>query len=81
MVFIIEAENERVTAAGSRCRENLKYENLASSFSSLHQKIATKSVSHVQHDYFCSFNQSCQCFVASSLHVQHDFSSFNQSYY
>ena len=49
------AKNERFNSVGSRCRENLKYENFASSFGILRQKIAPKSV---QHDYFSSFNQS-----------------------
>ena len=34
------------------------YENFTSSFGRLSQKIAPKSVLHVQHDYFSSFNQS-----------------------
>ena len=33
----------------------------------LHQKIAPKSVPHVQHDYFSSFNQLNHWFVALSL--------------
>ena len=56
--FHIEAKNERFTAAGSRCRQNLKYENLTSSFGRLRQKIAPKGVPYVQHDYFSSSNQS-----------------------
>ena len=55
--FHVKAKNERFTAAGSRCRNNLKYENFTSSFGRLRQKIALKSVLHVQHDYFPSFNQ------------------------
>jgi len=31
-------KNERFTAAGSRCRQNLKYENFTSSFGRLRQK-------------------------------------------
>ena len=54
--FHIEAD--RFTAAGSRCRQNLKYENLKSSFARLRQNIASKRVLHLQHDYFSSFNQS-----------------------
>ena len=50
--FHVEAKNERFTAASSHCRQNLKYENFASSFGRLRQKIAPKSVPHVQHDYF-----------------------------
>ena len=56
--FYANATNERFPSAGSRCRLNLKYENLTSSFGRLHQKIAPKSVPHVQHDYFFLFNQS-----------------------
>ena len=56
--FRVKAKKERFTAASSRCRQNLKYENLPSSFGRLRQNIAPKSVLHVQHDYFSSFNQS-----------------------
>ena len=56
--FNTEAKNERFTAAGSRRRQYLKYENFTSAFSRPRQKIALKSVPHVQHDYFSSFNQS-----------------------
>ena len=56
--FHIKAKNERFIAAGSRCCQNLKYENFKSLFGRLHQKIAAKSVPHVQHDYFFVFNQS-----------------------
>ena len=56
--FTIKAKNQRFTAEGSRCHQNLKYENFTSSFSRLRQKIAVKSVLHLQHDYFSSFNQS-----------------------
>ena len=59
--------NERFTAASFRCHQNLKYENFTSSFGRLRQNIAPKSVPHVQHDYFSSFNQSNHCFVALSL--------------
>ena len=38
--FHVKAKNERFTAAGSRCRQNLKYENLTSSFGRLRQNIA-----------------------------------------
>ena len=48
-------------------RQNLKYENFTSSFGRLRQNIAPKSVPHVQHDYFYSFNQSNHLFVAYSL--------------
>ena len=56
--FHEKAKNEKFTAASSRCRQNLKFENFTSSFGRLRQKIAPKSVPHVQHDYFSSFNQS-----------------------
>ena len=56
--FRVKAKKERLTASSSRCRQNLKYENFPSSFVRLRQNIAPKSVPHVQHDYFSSFNQS-----------------------
>ena len=56
--FHVKAKSERFTAATPRCRQNLKYENFTSSFSRLRQNLAAKSVPHVQHDYFSSFNQS-----------------------
>ena len=60
-------KNTRCIAAGSRCRQNLKYENITSSFGRLRQKkIAPKSVQHVQHDYFASSNQSFHCFPSLS---------------
>ena len=65
--FHVKAKNQRFTAARSRCRQNLKYENFTSSFGRLRQNIAPKSVPHVQHDYFSSFNQSNHRFVAFSL--------------
>ena len=57
-VFHLKLKNEGFSAASSRCRQNLKYENFTSSFGRLRQNIAPKSVLHVQHDYFSSFNQS-----------------------
>ena len=42
--------------ANPRCRQNLKYENFTSSFGRLRQNLASKSVPHVQHDYFSLFN-------------------------
>ena len=42
-------------------------ETLALVFDILRQNIARKSVPHVQHDYFSSFNQSNHLFVALSL--------------
>ena len=56
--FHVKAKNERFSPASSCCRQNLKYENFTSSFGRLRQNIAPKSVPHVQHDYFSSFNQS-----------------------
>ena len=53
--FHVKAKNDRFTAASSRCRQNLKFENFTSSFGRLRQNIAPKSVPH---DYFSSFNQS-----------------------
>ena len=55
--FHAKAKNERFNAASSRCRQNLKKENFVSSCGRLRQNIAPKSVPHVQHDYFSSFNQ------------------------
>ena len=43
------------------------YEDFMSSFGRLRQNVAPKSVPHVQHDYFSSFNQSNHWFVALSL--------------
>ena len=68
--FRVKAKKERFTAASSRCRQNLKYENFPSSFGRLRQNIAPKSVLHVQHNYFSSFNQSNHWFVALSLTLQ-----------
>ena len=56
--FHVKTKNERFTAASFRCRQKLKYENFTSSFGRLRQNIVPKSVKHVQHDYFSSFNQS-----------------------
>ena len=55
--FHVKAENEGFNAEGWCCRQGLKYENFTSSFGRLRHK-APKSVPHVQHDYFSSFNQS-----------------------
>ena len=55
--FSCKGKDERFTAASSRCRQNLKYENFASSFGRLRQNIAPKSVPQVQHNHFSSFNQ------------------------
>ena len=40
--FHVKAKSEIFTAASSRCRQNLKYENFTSSFGRLRQKIAPK---------------------------------------
>jgi len=56
--LMLKLPNKRFTAAGFGCRPNLKYGNFTLSFGGLRQKIAPKSVPHVQHDYFSSFNQS-----------------------
>ena len=56
--FRVKAKKERFSVTSSRCCQNLKYENFPSSFGRLRQNIAPKSVLHVQHDYFSSFNQS-----------------------
>ena len=56
--FHVKAKSERFSATSLRCRQNLKCENFTSSFGRLRQNIAVKSVPHVQHDCFSSFNQS-----------------------
>ena len=68
-VFHVKAENERLTAAGSRCRQNLKLELFT------FRKIALKCVPHVQHDYFSSFTQSYHWFVALLLMLPSSFLS------
>ena len=40
--FHVKAKNERFTAANSRCRQNLKYENFTLSFGRLRQNIAPR---------------------------------------
>ena len=62
------AKEPRFTAAVSRCRRNLRYENF-SSYGRLRQNIAPKSVPHVQHDYFSSFSLSNHSFAALSLQL------------
>ena len=56
--FHVKAKDERFNAASSRCRQNLKYENFTGPFGRPRQNMVPKSVPHVQHDYFSSFNQS-----------------------
>ena len=62
-----KAKNEGFTAKGSLCRQNLKNENFTSLIGRLRQKVALKSVPHVQRDYFSSLNQSNHWFVTMSL--------------
>ena len=48
MVLMLEEKNETLTAAGSRCRQNLKYENFTISngyVKKLHQKACRAFVS------------------------------------
>ena len=65
--FLAKAKNERFSAAGSRCRQNLKNENFTSLIGRLRQKFSPKSVPHVQHIIFPhSTNQiidlcGCRC--------------------
>ena len=56
-----------LTVVCSRCRLNLKFGNFTLLFGRLRQRIVLKCVPHVQHDYFCSFNQLDHCFRASLL--------------
>jgi len=56
--FHIKAKNERLTAAGSRCRQKLKNENFTSSFDRLRQNIAPKACRTCSTILFgCSINQ------------------------
>ena len=51
--YHVKAKNDRFNATSSRYRRNLKYENfIMASFGRLRQIITSKSVPHVQHDYF-----------------------------
>ena len=56
--IILQTEDVRFAAGGSRCRQNLKVEHFMLLFGRQRQKIAPKRVAHVQHDYFSPFNQS-----------------------
>ena len=56
--FHVRAEDERFTAASSRCRRNLKYENPTSSFGRLRENFSPESVPHVHNGYYSLFNQS-----------------------
>ena len=71
--FVVKAKNERFTAAGSRCRQNLKYENFMSSFGRPRQKVAPKSVPYFQDDYSSTFNQSNHWFVVLLLPLPSSF--------
>ena len=62
--FHVKAENGN---AGSRCRQNLKFDNFTWSFGRLRQQIAPIRMPHVQHAYFSSFIQSYLWFVALAL--------------
>ena len=68
--FHVKAKSETFSATSSRCRQNLKYENFTSSFGRLRQNIAAKSVPHVQHDCFSSFNQSNLSLTLPSSNLQ-----------
>ena len=46
--FHVKAKNERFTAASSCCNQNLKYENLTSSFGRLRQNIAARLFFFIQ---------------------------------
>ena len=63
--------NERLIATGSRCRPNLKNENLQTKSKNCTKKraerAAPKSVPNVQHDFLSSFNQPNHWLVALSL--------------
>ena len=57
--FHVKAKSERFTAESSRCRQNSNTEiSRHRLIGRLRQNVALKSVPHVQHDYFSSFNQS-----------------------
>ena len=51
----------KIPAAESRYCQNLKHENFTSSLGRLRHKIVPKSVTHAQHDYFSTLNQSNHC--------------------
>ena len=70
-----KAKNERFTAASSRSRQNLKYENFTSSFARS-QKIALKGVPHMQHDHFSSRNKIKPLVCDVAVAVVHFFNSF-----
>ena len=50
--FQVKAKSERYTAASSRCRQNLKYENFTSSFGKLRQNVAQKRAARAARFFF-----------------------------
>ena len=63
----VSIENERFTLVCSRCCLNLKFGDFTFSFGRLRQVTVLRCVPHVLHGYLSSFNQSDNCFLASSL--------------
>ena len=53
----VKTENDWFIVICSRCRKNLKFGDFTLLFCGVRQKNARKSVMHVQHVYFSSFNQ------------------------
>ena len=56
------------TAAGSCSNQNLKYEKFTSSFGSLSRKIASKSVLHVDRNFFFLSHHTCLALCAKKDH-------------
>lgn len=56
--FHLQADNSRFIAAGLCCRETHKYENFASLFDRLHEKMRQKACRTCSTVKFSSFNQS-----------------------
>ena len=55
----VKAENERFTAVGSQCCQNVKYEILTLSFGRAQKKNCTKKHdTRAAHDHFSLFTQS-----------------------
>ena len=67
--FHAKARNKGFTAAGSCCRQNLKYENFRSPFGRLRQKIALKSVifPHSTNQIVDLWCCRCRCNFLNSL--------------
>ena len=67
--FQLKAKNERFSATGSRCRQNLKCENFTSSFGRLRSKIVPKAliygvdvaVAVVKSSYYVSLTECGTC--------------------